>query len=320
MDLTRLLLANKPIKTIKQAFASNKASHAYIIEGEASMVEKSLTLLSCFALCDNFGCLSCVNCLNALKGLHVDCSSYPNEKDRINVANIEELVDLSVVKPKISKNRVFLVNACKMSFADNWQGKILKTLEEPNSNVYIFIGVTNLGELNDTVKSRCYCVTLEKTPPKQIADYFVANGFELKPSQIASVLCVGNLYRAEQILLSNDSQMCDIVFDMFINMTSSGYAIKYVSKLAKYEQKCKELFLLMQTILLNSVKLNGELELSSYIDELKLVANNYSKESVYRIIEYIDTAKRNIDRGVSYDATLDNLILKILEVKHKCQI
>lgn len=323
MDLTRLVLSNKNIKEIKESFLNKTASHAYVIAGEESFVRRSLAVLSAFVLCPQNGCMMCDICHNALKGVNVDCISYPDltDHDRIKVEDINDLTAQSGIRPQTGENKVFLIDATRPSYAPNWQHKLLKVLEEPFEGIYIFIGVTNAGELLATVRSRCFVVTLQKTPIKQIADYFISSGFSPSYSGLAAVLSEGNSFKAEQILLDKDySKMCEETLDMFLNMASSVQALPYVQKLLKYENKRKELFILMQTLLLDSVKRDYSLEaLSGFSPQLSQLASEYSPLAVSIIVEEIDKVSSDIDKGAGFSFALDYLIMKILEVKYKCR-
>lgn len=323
MDLTRLVLANKNIKSIKESFAQGNASHAYIIEGEESFVRRALLVLSAIALCPQKGCMMCPSCLSCLKGVNIDCVSYPDLKDhdRIKVEDINDLTEKSGVRPQTGESKAFLIDATKQSYAPNWQHKLLKVLEEPFSGVHIFIGVTNAGELLPTVRSRCFIVPLEKTPIKQIADYFISGGFSAPYSQLAAALSQGNSHKAEQILLDKDYlKMCEQTFDMFVNMASSTQALYYVERLSKYEDKRRGLFTLMQTILLDSVKKDFSIaDLEGFSDKLQTIAAGYSPLAVSIITEEIDKVSFDLDKGANFSFALDYLIMKILEVKYKCR-
>ncbi len=323
MDLTRLVLANKDIKSVKESFEKGKASHAYIIEGEESFVRRALVVLSAIALCPKNGCMMCPACLSSLKGVNIDCVSYPDLKDhdRIKVEDINDLTALSGVRPQTGENKVFLIDATKQSYAINWQHKLLKVLEEPCMGVYIFIGVTNAGELLPTVRSRCFLVSLEKTPVKQIADYFISSGFPPSYSGFAAVLSEGNAHKAEEILVDKEYQkMCDDTFDMFINMASSSQALFYVERFLKYESKRKGLFTLMQAILLDCVKQDFSLALlSGFKAQLQQIAKGYSPLAASVIAEEIDKVSSDVDKGANFAFALDYIIMKILEVKYKCR-
>lgn len=319
MDAIRLLLANNAVKKVKESFEKKSAYHAYIVEGEKETISSALTLFSAFAVCKKGGCLLCNDCVNALKNIHFDVKKYPqNDTGKMKVDDARSIVNENLYKARVGKGKVILIDACACSYDNSWQRILLKTIEEPSPNVYIFIGTTNAGELLDTIRSRCYCVSLDKMSASSIAQYFTENGFDPKQSQIASVMCEGNIVRAETILNDRDLlSLAEVILDMFINMNNSAKALPYVEKLSGFDRKYRQVFSFMQAVLKETLVQNGPLSL--FKEEIRKIKESYTPDAVVRIIPEIDATVRLVANGTYYSALLDGLIMKILEVKYRCR-
>lgn len=78
---------------------------------------------------------------------------HQRRRQKIKVEDVAGLIEDTETKPFESDNKLYFVNyADKMNPAA--QNKLLKTLEEPQKAVSIFLGVGSESAILDTVKSR----------------------------------------------------------------------------------------------------------------------------------------------------------------------
>ena len=147
---------------LRNAFAHGHAAHAYIVVGEKQQLPALLTQCAMVCMCESHtGLDNCETCKKVQQNLHQDVLRFPLDegRTRLNVADMVTLVEESFKRPVDSTDcRVFLLNAAQSvagAGAEIWQNKLLKTLEEPSDNVYIFIGVTDSESLLPTIRSRC---------------------------------------------------------------------------------------------------------------------------------------------------------------------
>ena len=152
------LLSDAIFGELRKQFGESRAAHAFLLEcPDAYLRRDALRLLSAFAVCRDGGCLVCPDCRRALKGVHCDVKFLPfdAEKGKITVADTDKLIEDVPLRPLNAKNKAYLLDASLSAGREEWQNKLLKTLEEPPENTFIFIATANAESLLQTVKSRC---------------------------------------------------------------------------------------------------------------------------------------------------------------------
>ncbi|HSQ97692.1 MAG TPA: AAA family ATPase [Rickettsiales bacterium] len=90
----------------------------------------------------------------------VDSKTSKLDKE-IKVASARKIIDFMSLAPFISKNKVIIIDAIdEMNISA--QNAILKSLEEPNKNTYIFLICHNINNILDTINSRCKKINIQK--------------------------------------------------------------------------------------------------------------------------------------------------------------
>ncbi len=84
----------------------------------------------------------------------LDIKMYPKNNAKLLVADANEIVSESFIKPVNLPYKIFLINNFDVS-TEEAQNKLLKILEEPPKNVYFILSVKNEGKVLPTIKSRC---------------------------------------------------------------------------------------------------------------------------------------------------------------------
>ena len=229
------------LNLLKNAFASGKASHAYIVVGEKPNIPALLNQCAQVVMCNTHTATdNCERCLKVAQGIHQDVISIPTDltKNRTTVADVSYLVDETYKRPvDNSLSRVFLVNAVDSVAGigcEIWQNKLLKTLEEPTAGCYIFIGVTDAESLLPTVRSRCQVLKQSKVPQSQIEQKLQSGGLDVLVCQMVAAMCGGSLSSAER-LISNAQvvKSYQVALDTAENMTSTKNALPFAWSLGK---------------------------------------------------------------------------------------
>jgi len=109
-------------------------------------------------------------------GAHPDFLFVGLEEKAIKVEAIRSIKDFSVLTPSLSKYKVVIIDDAD-SMNTNAQNALLKTLEEPNDNTFIFLVAHN--RLLDTIFSRCREIKIPKPDydvwEKAIQNYCLSN-------------------------------------------------------------------------------------------------------------------------------------------------
>lgn len=322
--------SNNIIDTLYHQFEQGQASHAYVIQANSNNLPALLKQCAMIALCKDNGCKECETCKKIMSNEHLDVITLPLDgRTKLNVDDIEYLVEESIKRPVDRVQcRVFLLNACESlqgAGSAVWQNKLLKTLEEPVGNTYIFIGVDNADSLYQTILSRCQVLSWTAQSVQQIAQDLISSGYSQKSAVIASLLSQGNSAVAQLIMSDNTYfDIFDAVKDMLCDMTSTKNALQFVANLVQYRQQYGIIFVCITVLLRESILYRTSPQLCSlsqfYNQQLDKISDNYSIESSIVIIEKANLVKRHLDNGGNYLIELDNFIADILEVKYRCRI
>ena len=116
----------------------------------------------------------------------------------------EAVVDAAGRTPFEASRRVFVLERVD-ALNDEAANSLLKTLEEPASFVHLVLLTDSLGQVMDTVVSRCQLVRFDPLPPARIAQALEADGVEPARALACARLALGNGERA-RLLASAEGQ------------------------------------------------------------------------------------------------------------------
>ena len=106
------------------------------------------------------------------------------------------------------------------------------------------------------------------------------------------------------------------------NMKSSADVLEYSSAISKYKEKI-EMFLeiissLFRDLLLLKNDCQNFVQNVEYANILLVISKSTSQVALLRIENEIQSAKQKLKFNANLSGTIDNLLLKILEIKHIC--
>lgn len=172
------------------AFKNKKLAHAYLISGDVGTpLLEVAKFLGKSILCNNPSPLACDSCINCLR---VDSGNYPDfmvfdgsEKQIVDgmVSAIQnKLETYSIEKKGI---RIYILH-----LAENMTLKavnsLLKTLEEPTSEVYAFLTTTNENQILPTIISRCQSLKLKPVARSEVINEAIDLGVKKEDAQLLS--------------------------------------------------------------------------------------------------------------------------------------
>ena len=312
-----------------RAFAEGHAVHAYIVEGDKAYIPSLLKQCAVVALCPSHTACGCDACQKVYDDVHQDVICIPREnRARLKVEDIAYLVEESSMRPvDNSIARVFLIDATSSTSgigSDLWQNKLLKTIEEPTEDTYIFIGVTDADGLLATIRSRCQTLKQTRLNSKVIANELKRRGYDQKTSQIASVMANGSLQMAEKIIADNSIfEAYNTAIDTLENMLSTKVALPYVSRITNNTANVAHCLAFMTVLLGQSLHYRSApelFELTALKATIDKICANYSIQASRVCIEKINSAKKSLDDGCNLNVVVDNLISGMLEVRYKCRL
>lgn len=249
---------------------------------------------------------------------HPDVLYFP-KKEKLLVADSQEIVAESFVKPVFANRKIFIIKNIDSSM-ESAQNKLLKTLEEPSSEVYIISTCTNQNLVLPTIKSRCQKIELAKLPDEQIKKII-----EASPNcNLVVSLCDGQLGKAVDLSKKNDLQeMVTLAVNVFTKMLKSNQVLEYSKKIQEFATEKELLLEIMQIVIedLLKIKVNKleSLKLKNFQNELVDSSSNYTVRALCKIVEVINKFQKEIFYNSNYVLALENMLLNILEVKFLCK-
>ena len=90
-----------------------------------------------------------------------------DENDKlITKDNIKELINNLSLTSQFNNKKVYIINGAE-KMSDSVYNSLLKTLEEPESNIYAFLITKNIENISETIKSRCQKIYLNSFEEKE---------------------------------------------------------------------------------------------------------------------------------------------------------
>ena len=258
------------------------------------------------------------NYLKVVADSHPDLKIYPS-KDKLLVADSEDIVFESSVKPIFANKKVFIIRDIDKGM-ESAQNKLLKTLEEPENNVYFILTTTNVNLVLPTIRSRCVKTELAKLDEKEIKS-FLGN---CENSDLAIALSEGLIGRADK--LANKKELFPLfesVMAVVTRLKSSKDMLAYSKTIAQFGSEYQLIFhafsIIMEDLLYIKSGNISAVRLKKYCDKLESVQNEYTIKAIVEIRALIDKAVKEMMFNCNFVVVLENFILNILEVKFLCK-
>lgn len=168
-----------------RALRAGRLAHAYLITGPERVGRRSLALdLARAVNCEGDEvnarpCGGCRPCQRISRGIHADVrvidpnTPIESEKARgsddaparrvIRKGHVDDLQHRASLKPFEGRSHVFVIDGAELMQAPA-ANALLKTLEEPESQVLLILLTSAPSELTDTIVSRCQRIDLRPVP------------------------------------------------------------------------------------------------------------------------------------------------------------
>ena len=275
--------------------------------------------LACL-LFDGNACGNCENCLKVRADAHPDLKVYPS-KDKLLVADSEEIVMESFIKPIFADKKIFIIRNIDEA-NDASQNKLLKVLEEPPKNVYFLLTCVNIEKVLPTIRSRCQKTELSKLDDNVIEGLLGRADEELK----VLALQVADVQVGKAIALSKKKDFVSLCKDS-VGIITRLKSSKEVLEVSKRLQQYKDEFLLIMEVLsiavsdLLKVKAGKKdlVRLTDFENDYAKVSGDYTIRALCEIALLIDEVVKERGYNVSPVISLENFLLNVLEVKYLCR-
>jgi DNA polymerase-3 subunit gamma/tau len=145
-------------KTLTNALASGRVSHAYLFAGPRGTGKTSTgrllgKALNCRNRKNGESCNECESCTDYLSGRAMDLIEMDAASNR-GIEEIRSLRDKVAFAPGVGDFKVYLIDEVHM-LTDAAFNALLKTLEEPPAHVVFILATTDAHKVPATILSRC---------------------------------------------------------------------------------------------------------------------------------------------------------------------
>lgn len=312
---------------LQNAIATNKVSHAYIINGERSAGKEFIARVFSMTLqCEKQEtepCGECHSCKQALGNNQPDIIYISHEKpNTIGVEDIRSQVNADIgIKPYSSPRKIYIINEGE-KMTPQAQNALLKTLEEPPEYEVILILTMNVDALLPTVLSRCVVLNMKPVPDVLVKKYLME---QLAVPDYKANICVafarGNIGKAKMLASSEEFEKVKdeaITLVKNINDMEISEIVKAIKKISEYKFDVNDyLDILMawyrDVLFFKATKDVNSLVFKEEIQQIMKMSDRSTYEGIDMIVDALQSAKKRLEANVNFDLTMELLFLAIKE-------
>ena len=214
-----------------------KLSHCYLLcveDGELldEYLKQAAKLVACG---DESYCGNCRVCRLIDADMHPDVTFYPKEK-KLSVADADDLVAQSVVRPLELDKRIFAVS--RPETLNQNQNKLLKTVEEPPKNVYILLGAEKASAILPTIRSRAKTIFVPNFTTEELLDAAHENFPDRELAAISALVSGGKFGALKKRYADENTRLLfNAAADYIANASSAKDMPRYVSALSSFSDE-----------------------------------------------------------------------------------
>ena len=178
-----------------RVLVNNRLGHAYIFEGMVGSGQEDMSLylaayLNCLNPADKgIPCGTCNHCRRILSADYPDVFHIQPDGNTIKIDQTRDLKERLSMSSLEGDNQIFIIHeAEKMTV--NAANSLLKFIEEPHENVFIFLLTNNRDAILSTIVSRCQMIHFPQLNRVDLQALFEEAG--IKPSMATTLTALTN--------------------------------------------------------------------------------------------------------------------------------
>lgn len=246
-----------------------------------------------------------------------------NKRQSIGVETVRKLIEEANKKPFEQSRKVIIIhNSDKMT--EQAQNALLKTIEEPPKNVYMFLLCENVDKILQTIKSRCQVHKLTRLSKDEMQRYVNDNYKDADHEKLAVALAFSEGIPGKVDTILSEPEFCnmrDQVIDVLVNVNniSSNDLSNYEKLFMKYGNLWNDIIniyimIIRDAIIYKEVGNNNLIINVDKMEEIKKLVGSFSLDKLNTIINIINDTRSELVRNVSVKLVFMMMLLKIQEV------
>ena len=301
-------------------FDAKKLAHAQLFSGNSGIGKSYFSYeLSKSLLCPNSTklfdyCGKCISCNSFNSGTHPDFKSIQLEGENkvIKISQLrgtkkdngtEGILNFSHETPLMSKSKIIHISSAENMNTES-QNFLLKTLEEPSNNTYIFLTSSKPYLLKPTLLSRLNHVSISFPKREETLDWLKSINVEINYQELNFLEDV-NLIDLSSELINQIKQEID---DFASDLAKCNSSKKIEKIAAKWDDSnlLKKLNWLSK-IIRNSIflKINqGDLKSPLFIESISYLANSKSLIDLFELSNELNNLIDGLAKGVNLNNKL----------------
>lgn len=312
---------------LQTALRLHKVSHAYIINGERSSGKEFIAKIFAMALqCERGGdepCQECHSCKQALSANHPDIIRLVHEKpNTISVEDIRTQINQDIaIKPYQGPYKIYLINEGEKMTVQA-QNALLKTLEEPPEYGVIIILTSSVEALLPTILSRCVVLNMRPVQDGRVKKYLMETlRIPDYKAEVCTAFARGNIGRAKLLASSEEFEKVReeaVTLLKYINELEISEVVTAIKKITEYQFDVSDYLDILSIwyrdiLMFKAMNDANHLIFRQEIQYIKKVADRSSYEGIETILNALDKAKSRLAANVSFELTMELLLLTIRE-------
>lgn len=320
-----MIIGNKLIlSTINKSVENKTFSHSYIFSGDYGLGKK--TIAEYFAktiLCEtNSACGICPSCVSINNKNNPDIVYVKPTKKSLGVQDIRsQVIQKLNLKPYKYDYKIFILENCETITIES-QNALLKSIEEPPDYAIFFLITENLNNFLSTILSRCIILKVKPVLEQDVFNFLISNtDISNEEAKFVSNYSDGNIGFALDLIKDEDfkeNRNKIIEYSTSIGNLNLVQILKLVKNFDKFKddiEKYLNILILFyrDVIVFKSTKNKALLNQQDKFLLIKNQSELYNLKNLYKKIDAIIDAKKNLNNYANFNLTIEVMLLKIKE-------
>lgn len=319
MTFANIIGHERQKKLLRQAWDNQRMAHAYLFTGAEGIGKRLMaTALVRMIFCHSqTGCGTCAACRRVDHNNHPDLHIVEPEGSGIKIDAIRQLQKELAHPPLEAPRRICIIDdADRLNPAAG--NALLKTLEEPRSEVMLILVSAYPDAVLETIRSRCQQLPFARLEQKMIAQVLSEQQIDPTESQILAALSEGSLKKA----LGSDRefflQQRKEIFKALASL-SPGSVVPMLELAEKWSNDKEQLEDLINVLLscyrdIFVMVSHGSSSLLTNVDMLDRLRHQAAKETALSIqhkLTAILDCRHHLLRNVNRQLAMEHLLIQL---------